>query len=240
VQSGERKRKTVGGGVPGVGRGEATGGAQGGAAPETLRVHLVGAPAGDAILASVAGALNALGGGGAVKAVHSASVAKKMPPHLMACLSDVADNSRPLVEAAALRQSFPHLVKVVDVAGLFVRLEELSDEQAIPFNLQPLRGMLLRGAVGAAGAAGAADSISLFPLLRLDVGGPGVPLSAQGALKGALWREAVDLLAAAHTHCAGVKPASDQNNFPLYLRLHAQAVLARARGGLQRIASRLG
>jgi hypothetical protein len=64
VQSGERKRKTVGGAVPGVGRGEAMGGAPGGAEPETLRVHLVGAPAGKAILASVAGALNALGGGG--------------------------------------------------------------------------------------------------------------------------------------------------------------------------------
>jgi hypothetical protein len=238
VQSGERKRKTVGGAVPGVGRGEAMGGAPGGAEPETLRVHLVGAPAGKAILASVAGALNALGGGGAVAAVHSASVAKKMLPHLMACLSDVADNSRPLVEAAALRQSFPHLAKVVDVAGLFVRLEELSDEQAIPLDLQPLRGMLLSGAAGAAGAA--ADSFSLFALLRSDVGGPGVPLSARGALNGALWREAVALLAAAHMHCAGVKPASDQNNFPLYLRLHAQAVLARARGGLQGIASRIG
>jgi len=67
-----------------------------------------------------------------------------------------------------------------------------------------------------------------------------VPLSARGALNGALWRDAVDLLAAAHMHCAGVKPTSDQNNFPLYLRSHAQAVLARARGGLQGIASRIG
>jgi len=144
------------------------------------------------------------------------------------------------VEAAALRQSSPHLAKVVDVAALFARLEELSDEQAIPFDLQPLRGMLLRGAAGASGASGvAADSSSLFALPRLDVGGPGVPLSAQGALKGALWREAVVLLAAAHTHCAGVKPASDPNNFPLYLRSHAQAVLARARCRLQRTASSL-
>jgi hypothetical protein len=213
------------------------GGAQGGTVPEALRVHLVGAPAGKAILASVAGALNALGGGGAVTAVHSASVAKKKPPHLMACLSDVVATCRPLVEAAALRQSFPHRAKVVDVAGLFARLKELSDEQAIPFDLQPLRGMLLIGATGAAGAA--ADSLSLFALLRSDAGGPGVPLSAHGVLNGTLWREVVNLLAAAHTHCAGVKPASDPNKFPLYLRSHAQAVLARARGGLQRIASSL-
>jgi hypothetical protein len=144
------------------------------------------------------------------------------------------------VEAAALRQSSPHLAKVVDVAALFARLEELSDEQAIPFDLQPLRGLLLRGAAGASGAAGvAADSSSLFALLRSDAGGPGVPLSAHGVLNGTLWREVVNLLAAAHTHCAGVKPASDPNKFPVYLRSHAQAVLARARCRLQRIASSL-